>query len=281
MATGVGPAHTGALHAALNDVIGGGLDGAGADREAVEAEGGVVHAVDAGGEVGAFDATGLGGLRGRRLETIEGVEHGERAEGEQFALACVDPGGGCGRVGETGCGNGGEMLGGMIEVTDLDPLVAVLVGEVPDPDRAIGQDRSWTQDGEAPAGDAALPPIDLQGTPSGSLGGDARSEGRRRLPRRDVAWVATSRSPSQPATIPILTSCQPSRNWIMAPSASSTSRPGAGSSSSAGSRVRWVCRIASASAARIAVPTRTHSRRIVSGATASPVNSSSSSAASR
>ena len=37
VAAGVGPAHAGALHTALDDVIGGGLDGAGADREAVEA----------------------------------------------------------------------------------------------------------------------------------------------------------------------------------------------------------------------------------------------------
>jgi hypothetical protein len=39
--------------------------------------------------------------------------------------------------------------------------------------------------------------------------------------------------------------------------------------------------IAAASTARIAVPTRMHSRRIVSAPTASPVNSSNSSAASR
>ena len=118
-------------------MIGGGLDGAGADREAVESEGRVLHAVDAAGEVGAFDATGLGSLRGGGSETIEGREDRERAEGEEFALAGIDPGRCGGRVRETGRRRSGEVLGGVVEVTDLDPLVDVLVGKVPDPDRAI------------------------------------------------------------------------------------------------------------------------------------------------
>src|SRR5215213_7867954 len=121
-----GPAHAGALHAALDDVVGGGLDGAGADREAVEAQGRVVHALDAAGEVGAFDASGLGGLGGGRHEAVEGGEHREWALGGQLALPGVEPDR-CGhRVGEAGGGHGGEVLGGVVEVGDLDPLVDVL-----------------------------------------------------------------------------------------------------------------------------------------------------------
>src|SRR5665811_236018 len=56
-----------------------------------------------------------------------------------------------------------------------------------DPDRAIGQDRGWTQDREAPAGDATLPAIDLQDAPAGRFGGEPGAEGCRRLARRDVA----------------------------------------------------------------------------------------------
>src|SRR5688500_1580412 len=122
----------------------------GADREAVEAEGGVVHAVDAAGEVGAFDASELGRLGGGRLETIEGREDRERPEREELALPSVEPGGRGVRVREAGCGHVGEMLGGVIEV-----------GEVPDPDRAVGQDQRRAEDGKAAAGDAALPALDL------------------------------------------------------------------------------------------------------------------------
>jgi len=68
---------------------------------------------------------------------------------------------------------------------------------------------------------------------------------------------------------------------MLAQSASSTGSPGARSSGPAASRVRRLCSIAAASAARIAVPTRPHSRRIVSGPTANPGRSSSSAAASR
>ena len=67
-------------------MVGGGLDGDGADGEAVEAEGWVVHAVDAAVEVGAFAASDLGGLGRGRFETIKDVEDRELSEREQLGF---------------------------------------------------------------------------------------------------------------------------------------------------------------------------------------------------
>jgi len=170
VAASLGPAHASALHAALDDLVGGRLDGTGADAEAVEAQLGVVHAVEAAGEVGAFDASGLGGLRGGRRQAAEGGEDRQRAEGQEFALASVDPGScGC-RIGETRRGgSSSEMLSSVVEVADFDPLVDVLIGEDSGPDRAIGQDQGRPEDRQVPPQDPTLPALDLQGAPTGSF----------------------------------------------------------------------------------------------------------------
>src|SRR5437764_1446944 len=100
-------------------MVSGGLDGAGADREAVEAEGGVVHAVDAAGKVGPFGASDLRGLRCRWREAIEGGQDRERPEREQLSFPSGEPGRRLGWSGEARGGDGGEVLGGVVEVGDL------------------------------------------------------------------------------------------------------------------------------------------------------------------
>ena len=67
VAAGLGPAHAGALHPALDELIGGGLDRARSQWEAVEPERGVVHPLGGGGEGAAFEPEHLGGVDRRGL----------------------------------------------------------------------------------------------------------------------------------------------------------------------------------------------------------------------
>lgn len=66
IAIGLGPAHAGPLQEALDEVVGGRLDRPGAEREAVEAEGRVVHALGVGAEVAALELQARGRLGGGR-----------------------------------------------------------------------------------------------------------------------------------------------------------------------------------------------------------------------
>src|SRR5205085_1006473 len=107
----------------LDDMIGGGLDGAGPDGEAVEAEGGILQLVDALREVLAFDPADLGGLRGRRFGAIERREDRGRTNGGQVGFARLGPGGRLRGRPEEGGGGRVEVLAGMPEVDGLDALV--------------------------------------------------------------------------------------------------------------------------------------------------------------
>src|ERR687888_497587 len=101
---------------------GGGLDGTGAEGEAVGAEQGVVHPLSISGEVAASQAACLAGLGRGGGEASKGGEDGADAPGEQVGATLGRPGGGGRSLAEAGPGNHGEMLGGMIEVDDLDPF---------------------------------------------------------------------------------------------------------------------------------------------------------------
>lgn len=66
IAIGLGPAHAGPLQEALDEVVGGRLDRPGAERETVEAEGRIVHALGVDAEVAALELQARGRLGGGR-----------------------------------------------------------------------------------------------------------------------------------------------------------------------------------------------------------------------
>src|SRR6185503_7468829 len=96
----------------LDDVGGGGLDGAGADGEAIEAEGVVGHPIGVLAEVAALTAEGLAGGGRWRGECRECGEDWFWAGHRERVTDAREPGAGVGRVAEGGLRGGCQVLAG-------------------------------------------------------------------------------------------------------------------------------------------------------------------------
>ena len=172
---GDGPAHAAVLEAGADDVLAAPLDDAGRDAQTHRPERRVVHAFAVGGEVlgvlaGLLAGAGMAAQGGDDFIDAALVEFLAPLPGPSFAdltRASVD-----------GLGDLEQMALGVEDVDDLDGVGEVLVGEVPDPWRAVAEHDLARRVVEAAAlGLAQDAPCEGRGLGIGVAGGDGLDGG--------------------------------------------------------------------------------------------------------
>jgi hypothetical protein len=136
-----GPEHSGAFQAGTNDGLAAGFDHPGAGEETLCTEGWVAHPVGVALKVVGFVADDLGEFRAFGRERAQNLhQYFDLALIEKVQTASHPALAGLLVIGKQLGGELPEMLAGMVEIDDLDGAREVLVGQIPDPNGAVGND---------------------------------------------------------------------------------------------------------------------------------------------